>query len=163
MMPLLRWSPPPGSTRPEIVFNQRYQFEDFRLLTPTMGHEPLHQDPAVSNKEELIANALDTLIHGQLLLKDPELATSGTELARGLNTDFTARINTRDQQGNIRLFTSTGLIFPESGSSAPSFGSFFEPLGDSTAGNLVLKQELQKAVGKGVTPCLPNPTSTTTP
>jgi hypothetical protein len=51
----------------------------------------------------LIANSMDILVYAQILLKDPELATSGTELARNNNTKFMARLNTRDQKGNSLL------------------------------------------------------------
>lgn len=98
-------APPPGSDKPIITFNQRYQFEDFRLLAPVMVHEALHQDNNVTNKEELIANSIDTLVYGQFLLESPDLATSGTELARYQNTELMGRINTRDANGNLRLFS----------------------------------------------------------
>jgi hypothetical protein len=129
----------------EIVFNQRFQFEDFRLLSPILAHEALHRDTPVSNKEEAIANSIDALIYGEFLLESPELATSVTELARTQNTQLMARINTRDAEGKLRLFTSQGNIFP-GGNFVPYFAIPFEPLGDDTPGNTVLKGELRKVV-----------------
>lgn len=140
--------PPPGSDNLEIVFNQRYQYEDFRLLASTMAHEPLHRDFTVSNKEELISNAMDALIYAQFVLESPDLATSGTELARLNNTELMARLNTRDAAGNLRLFTSQGNILPESDFFVPYFAALFEPLGNDTLGNKILKGELAKVVGK---------------
>jgi hypothetical protein len=91
------------------------------------------------------------------LLKAPELATSGTELARERNTELMARLNTRDQKGKLRLLTGNGNIFPNGDVIFMSYSELFPPTGDPTPGNLVLKQELQKAVGKGVTvPARPN-------
>jgi len=141
--------PPPGSDKPEIVFNEKFRYEDFRLLASTMAHEPLHRDPTVSNKEELIANSIDALIYGQFILETPSLATSGTALARSNNTEFMARLNTRDTNGKLRLFTSQGGIFP-GGNFVPYFAAPFEPLGDSTPGNSVLKAEVRKVVGPSV-------------
>ena len=57
-----------------------------------------------------------------------------------------ARLNTRDAQGKLRLFTSQGNIFP-GGNLVPYFAAPYEPLGDSTPGNSVLKGEVRKVVG----------------
>jgi hypothetical protein len=144
---------PPGEDPLRIVFNEKYQFEDFRLLASTLAHEPLHRDSINSEKEELINHAMHILVHGQFLLENPDLATSGTELARNNNTFLMARINTRDAEGKLRLFTSQGNIFPGNTSKVfvPYFAAFFEPLGDDTPGNRVLKGELKKVVlGKKV-------------
>ena len=111
-----------------IVFNESYQYEDFRLLANTMAHEVLHRDTINANKEELTADSIDILVYGQFLLEVPELATSGTELARFKNTDLMARINTRDANGKLRLFTSQGNIFPESDVFVPYYAAPFEPL-----------------------------------
>lgn len=141
----------------QIIFDDKYQFEDFKLLTSVMAHEPLHRDPTVSNKEELINGAIDTLVHGQVLLENPELATSGTELARILNTSVMAGINSRDTQGDLRLLTSTGNIFPNGAVDIPYFAKGFEPLGSDTPGNIVLRDTLVNVVGPGVTvPANPN-------
>jgi hypothetical protein len=131
----------------QIVFAQKYQFEDFRLFAAPIAHEPLHRDDLNSEKEELVADAIESLIYGQFLLESPELATSGTELARGHNVKLMARINTRDAEGNLRLFTSQGNIFP-GGTFVPYYAIPFEPLGEDTPGNKVLKGELKKVVGK---------------
>jgi hypothetical protein len=131
----------------EIYFSDKYQFEDFRLLASTMAHEALHRDNTVTLKEELAANSISTLIYGQFVLEDPSLAALSTELTRANNTQLMARINTRDVDGNLRLFTSTGGIFP-GGNFVPYFAAPFEPLGGDTPGNVVLKGELKRVVGK---------------
>jgi hypothetical protein len=60
-----------------------------------------------------------------------------------------ARLNTRDANGKLRLFTSQGNIFP-GGHFVPYFAAPFEPLGDTTPGNSVLKAEVRKVVGSPV-------------
>jgi hypothetical protein len=139
----------PDGQKPQIIFNNQFRYEDFRLLASTAAHEPLHRDPTAPNKEELIANAIDSLVYGQFLLESPSVATSGTELARSKNTELMARLNTRDANGNLRLFTSTGNIFP-GGNFVPYFAAPWEPLGDSTPGNAVLKGEVRNVVGPNV-------------
>lgn len=142
--------PPPGSTKAVIVINEKYRCENIRLLAPVLAHEALHREPAVTNKEELIAASIQALIYGQFVLETPSIATSGTKLARLENTQHLARLNTRDANGKLRLFTSQGNIFP-GGNFVPYFAAPYEPLGDSTPGNSVLKAEVRKVVGPKVT------------
>ena len=52
--------------------------------------------------------------------------------------------------GKLRLFTSLGNISP-GGNFVPYYAAPFEPLGDSTPGNTVLKAEVRNLVGSGVT------------
>jgi hypothetical protein len=92
---------------------------------------------------------METLIYGQFMLERPTLAASGTELTRIANTRLMARLNTRDANGNLRLFTSQGNVFP-GGTFESYFAAPLEPLGNDTPGNKVLKGELTKIVGKGV-------------
>lgn len=135
----------------QIVFNDKYQFEDFRLMASTLAHEALHRDTPDSNKEELINNSIDILVYGQILLENPGLATSGTGLARDQNTSLLGRLNSRDATGKLRLLTGNGNLFPGSGTDFPYFAAGFEPLGDSTPGNTVLKRMVRNVVGSGVT------------
>jgi len=117
-----------------------------------MAHEPLHRDHTNSNKEELIANSIDTLVYGQFLLESPSLATTGTELARRQNTEHMARLNTRDANGKLRLLTAAGdNVYPGGDVTLPYYAAIFEPFGDSTPGNGVLKGMVRKVVGSGVT------------
>ena len=80
----------PGLEPATITFNQRYRYENFRLLGVTFSHETLHQDPLVNPNEETIAGALDRATYGRLLLENPRLATLRTELSRRNNTSLTA-------------------------------------------------------------------------
>ncbi|MFB7374893.1 hypothetical protein ACFC0D_34205 [Streptomyces sp. NPDC056222] len=110
---------------PEIVFNQRFRYEDFRRLGVILSHETLHQDSQVNNNEELINTTLHTAYYGQLLLEQPGLATSRTELSRLINTGLMALLNTRDTHGRQRLTQSTGNVLPGAANPLPSFGAAF--------------------------------------
>jgi hypothetical protein len=150
--PIAAVVPPSGSNVPEILINEKFQYVDFRLYASTMAREPLHRDSRdsnVSNKEKLIADSIGALVYGQFLLESPELATSDTELARRNNTELMARINTRDAQGNLRLLSSTGNIFPNSKVTVSDFAATFEPFRDDIPGNQVLRGEVTKVVGNG--------------
>lgn len=140
---------PPGAIKPDIVVSDKYQHENFLLLSPTMAHETLHTDMQISGREELIANALDITMYGQLLNENPSLATSGTELARRTNTKMMARINSRDANGNLRLLTSSGNVYP-GGTPLANFAAPF-PNDADTPGNPTLQKFLSKVTGQNVT------------
>lgn len=114
---------PATDPRPSIVFNQRYRYEDFRLLGEVFSHETLHRADANNHNEEAINEALHTAYHGQLLLQLPRLATSRTELARRLNTTLMALLNTRDARGRQRLTRSTGHVLPGATIPLPSLAA----------------------------------------
>ncbi|GAA1435004.1 hypothetical protein GCM10009601_60390 [Streptomyces thermospinosisporus] len=114
-----------GPNGPEIIFNQRFRYEDFRLLGVVLSHETLHQDSQVNDNEELINSALQLAYYGQLLLKEPQVATSRTELSRRHNTGLMALLNTRDARGSQRLTHATGNVLPGAANSLPSFGAAF--------------------------------------
>lgn len=151
---------PEGKKKPELLFNKRYQHEDFRLLTPSFVHDPLHSsDNIASGREERISHALDTLMYGKLIQEDPELAASGTELARKENTKYLARLNSRDSSGNLRLFTAQGNVYPE-GKSLSNFAAAFTStaadtpnatIADSSPGNELLKNFLSTMAGADTT------------
>jgi hypothetical protein len=138
--------PPIGQTKPGIIINSKYQYEDFRLFGPILAHEAMHQDPANGGKEELIANVIDTTIYGQTVVTDPQLATSGTELSRRLNTKLMARINSRDTNGNLRILSAQGNVYP-GGTPLTNFAAAFNTSGPDTPGNATMRKELQAVTG----------------
>jgi hypothetical protein len=140
---------PAGATKPNIIVNEKYQYEDPRLLGVLLSHEALHQDTSISNKEELIANSMETMVYGETLLTNPSLATSGTELSRRLNTKLMARINDRDENGNLRILTSDSPNLYPGGTALPTFATPF-PGGGDTPGNAYLQQMLSKVTGQNV-------------
>ncbi|MGC5054738.1 hypothetical protein ACLQ2S_25170 [Micromonospora sp. DT48] len=124
---------PPG---PRILFNERYRFENFSLLGVTMAHETLHQDPAISGMEEYIAYALHSGYYGQVLLEQPKLTTSGTELTRRANTALLALVNTRDAKGRQSLTANRGNVLPGAAVPLANFRSLFPAdLSPATPGN----------------------------
>lgn len=149
---------PSGSTKLAIVFNEKYQYEDFRILAPDMAHNVLHRDRLGGKKEGAVLASIQSLVYAQFLLQTPSLATSGTALARDANTELMARINSRDATGKLRLFTSTSGSCPDAcgiyprGTSVPYFVALFEPLETSNnPGSSFLKQMVRNIVGTGVT------------
>lgn len=138
---------PNGATKPQIIVNQKFQYEDPRLLGVALAHEALHQDGADNSKEELVANSVESLVYGQQLLASPSLASSGTELARRFNTKLMARVNDRDANGNLRLLSSPGNLYP-GGTALQSFSQPFSPLGADTPGNPYLDSVISKITGQ---------------
>ncbi|GAA3442025.1 hypothetical protein Pve01_01500 [Planomonospora venezuelensis] len=144
--------PGPGETAPNIVVNSRYRNEDFRLLAPVLFHETLHQDTNPSNKEELIAGALDSLVYAQQLLTAPEQAISGTELARRQNTKLMARVNS-GPGARLGLFTANGPNVYPGGTPLSSFAAAFPSGGPATTpGNTALRRTLRLIAAPGATP-----------
>lgn len=118
------------SSTSDVIFNRKYEFEDPRILAGIAAHEMLHEDVLVSNYEELIANAFDTLTFMQLVLETPSLPTTGTELTRQVNTKLIWLLNSRDDSGRIRLFSERGQVFPGSTTSGSKcFGCGFVEIG----------------------------------
>ncbi|WP_405922358.1 hypothetical protein [Streptomyces sp. NBC_00122] len=60
-----------------------------------------------------------------MLLQQPQLATSRTELSRRLSTGLMALLNTRDDRGRQRLIHSTGNVLPGAATPLPSFAAAF--------------------------------------
>lgn len=147
-----------GNDKSTIIMNDKYQHEDFRLFSAILAHEVLHSDSTVGGQEELIADSLEALIHGQFVSEDPSLAHSGTELSRRQNTQLMARLNSRDAQGRLRLLTSTGNVYPGGTQELSHFAAAFNlSVNPNTPGNAVLEQMLTNVVGSGVTvPANPN-------
>lgn len=142
--------PAAGQTKPSIVVNSKYQYEDFRLLGSILSHETLHQDPANGGKEELINNVVDSTTYGEALLTNPELATSGTELTRRLNTKLMARVNSRDANGALRITTAQSNVYPN-GTALANFGAAFNTSGSDTPGNAAMRKAIQLMTGQSTT------------
>ena len=147
-----------NETAPRVQINGRYASEDFRLHSQVLGHEALHQDLHLSVAEERIAHALDSLVHAQVVLENPNLIKDNTEYTQRLNTKLMARLNTRDKDGKIRLYESQGNVYPGGKVPLKSFGDNFMDTGIDTSngvtdtvtspGNPVLHGELKKSSGK---------------
>jgi hypothetical protein len=147
-----------------ISFNGRYEGEHFALLSGVFAHEILHHDFARSGNEEAVLTALTTVVHMQLQSRHPELATSGTELARQLNTFVLLLANSRAPGSpRIAIVAPNGRgIAPGSALTEPDFFTFVlkhpntggDPAGMSPAPP-VLTTVLRKLLAPGV--ALPKP------
>lgn len=137
-----------------VTFNNRYQGENFQLLSQTMAHETLHQDDITYHSEEFVNDALTSTAHGQLVLQNPKLAQGDTELSRRLNSLLMTRINGRDENGNLRIFKANGTTTP-GGVEVKDFAAFYsipslQMMGPSSPGNANLKAMLKAVTGKDV-------------
>lgn len=98
--------------------------ERFELLMPLLAHEAIHCDQIDGRFEELAATAFDTFLYLQLVAADPSLALEGTPLARTLNTDALALINSGtwlpESVGVLRS-PRVDQVLPESNAVASSF------------------------------------------
>ena len=93
--------------KPGIVIPDRYTHEDPQLLAPLLAEAVLSYEAGTGRGGAgVIGGALAALIYAQQLDETPALATSGTALARELNTVLLRRINGRDETGGLRLTTA---------------------------------------------------------
>jgi hypothetical protein len=120
-----------------IAFNVHYQGEHFALFSGVLAHEILHQAHGTSlPAEEVILNTLTATVHMQVVSRQPELATSGTELSRYLNDWVLMLVNSRTP-GSSR----TNVVAPGGRGTAPGskksradlwqHASYFHPLGNA--------------------------------
>jgi len=147
--------PESDSNAPEIIFNSRhqsrFQSEHHRLLAPVLAHMTLHTDSINTEQEALIGRAIEVLVFGEFLLDWPDLATYRTEAARRNMTGLLARINSRDEDGVLRLLTSEENVFPCSAVSLPTFAAGFDWEDDSaTPGNTTLNRMLETVTNQSV-------------
>ena len=110
-----------------VLFNRRYELENFALLTGIVAHEILHHDTSNPRVEEAILNATTALIHMQILSRHPELAYTGTELSRQLNDLVLLVVNPRAPGSpGIAIVAPSGKgIAPGSARSQPDVLTFF--------------------------------------
>jgi hypothetical protein len=145
---------PFGDGTGRIVFNRAFQFEDPRLLAAILCHETLHDLDlgGANNTDELLVNYLHTMVYAQEFLEEPNLAHLGTYLTRFNNTLLMAVINDRDAQGNLRLTTSQGNLFPGGSVAVPNFVALFNPQpGEDLPSNALLDEMVSQVTGMDIT------------
>jgi hypothetical protein len=110
----------------EIILNGRYRSEHFALLSAMLAHEILHHDPTTNFAEEIVLNAVTSIVHMQLLARRPELATSRTELSRYMNEWALLLANSRRPGSpRIALIAPSGRgVAPGSPENAPDLWTF---------------------------------------
>ena len=150
----------------EIIFNVRYAGEHFALLSAFFAHEILHHDVKLTATEEVILHALTAVVHMQLLSRHPDLATSGTELARYTNDFVLLFVNSRvPGSAKSAIFAPTGRgTAPGSARSQRDFSSYAKEWGlgglsmsptDSTPAPPVFATVLRRLLAPGV--AIPKP------
>ena len=117
----LVFQPPPGN--PELVarvthaggarvisMNPFAEGERIEHLMPILAHEAIHCDREDGIFEEVAATAFDGFLYLQLVSASPELATLNTKVARELNIDAVAMINSGQRYPeSIGILRSPGV------------------------------------------------------
>lgn len=101
--------------------------ERFELLMPLLAHEAIHCDFEDGLAEEVAATALDTYLYLLLVAIDPDLPREGTMLARTLNIDAVALVNSgRALPESIGVLQAAGIdnVLAGSSAQAASFAEF---------------------------------------
>jgi hypothetical protein len=96
------------------VVNERYRAEHPALLALSLTHDLLWRGAGASQCEEATLHALGAMVHVQLLARCPELARTGTELARRQNSLAITLLNSR-HPGNADI----SLIAPDGPGTIP--------------------------------------------
>ena len=87
--------------------NRDFAAEAPETLANVLIHETLHDPYENSYEEEVIANVLDGVAYAEILLLQPELASSGTTLTVYNNFALLALLNSSGDAGPTRLGIST--------------------------------------------------------
>lgn len=152
-----------GDGTRRIVFNQRYDRENFALFIGVVGHEIMHDDSANSGSEEAILHGLTAMVHAQVVSRHPELAYAGTELTRRTNTAVLAWLNSKNRDSpDSQLVAPEGLgVFPGGQISAPDFWSLFGNPTDSSPAPAGIFTEVLALLGLPGSSVFDKPTAAT--
>ena len=159
-----------GSGPRSIIFNNRYEREDFRYLVGIIGHEALHDDVSGPGSEEAVLNSLSAMTYLQVLSRHPEMAYTGTELSRQMNDLALVFLNTHERGSpNSEVYAPTGKgVAPASPRNPHDIWTIFVP--SATAAHLphparsARSPEASALLGRPRStwpPRRPSPTSTT--
>lgn len=92
-----------------VSINPFAEGERLEYLAPILAHEATHCDDEDGLVEEVAATAFDAFLYLQMLAVDPDLGSGRTRVAREVNFDAVAMIN-------------SGALLPESAGILPSIG-----------------------------------------
>jgi hypothetical protein len=136
------------------VIDSRFRNERPALLSVVLAHEAFHADGRASELEELVAVAVQALVHAQQLLADPTLAEERTELAQSTNAWVVIRLNThRTGSPDLRLvLVDDGPSVLPGGLGQPHFAAFFDPTAAPTPGNRYLQDVAGAVAEAGASP-----------
>jgi hypothetical protein len=153
------FQPPPGAPqllarvtytrdgRRIISFNPSLEGERFELLMPLIAHESIHCDRADGRFEEISATALDTFLYLFLVANDPGIAATGSPLAKELNVDAIALINSgRRVPESVGVLRSPAVQRVLPGTSLP-YTSFAEFIA-TTYSDITENQSPQEALAQ---------------
>ena len=102
----------------------------FELIMPVLAHEAIHCDNLDSRQEEVAAGALDIYIYLHLIAVDPELVFDPSPIARSLNIEALAMINSgRYVPESIGILQSPGVTRALPGANVDA-ASFDELVGE---------------------------------
>ena len=108
-----------------ISLNPVTEGDRIEHLMPLLAHEAIHCDRDDGRFEEIAATALDSFLYMQLVAVDPTLVESNTPLARDLNVDVVAMINSGraiPESVGVLKSPSVSQAVPGSTARAASFG-----------------------------------------
>lgn len=137
-----------------ISINPIAEGERIDHLMPILAHEAIHCDGQDGLSEEVAATAFDAFLYLQLVARDPSLVSAGTILARELNVDAIALLNSgRRLPESVGVLPSAGVprVLPETTVRYASFAELVaaaypgidtaqspqEPLAAAYVGNLL--------------------------
>jgi hypothetical protein len=107
-----------------ISLNPEIEGDRIEHIMPLLAHEPIHCDREDGRFEEIAATGFDTYLYLTLVSVFPDLASAQTKLARDLNIDAIAMVNSgRAYPELIGVLPSPGVkqVFPGTSSNAGSF------------------------------------------
>jgi hypothetical protein len=113
--------------RRTIWLNPRLEGERLEFLMPLLAHEAIHCDTFDGRWEEVAATAFDAFLYLRLVAAIPDLALEGTPMARSLNIDLLAFLNSgRWVPESVGVLPSPKVenALPGSTSEARSFGDY---------------------------------------
>ncbi|MGE3798802.1 MAG: hypothetical protein AB7G88_13295, partial [Thermomicrobiales bacterium] len=94
----------------QLQISSQFEAEPPVQLIPALVHESLHGDGENSGPEEVIANILDTIAYGEMLLIDPDAVYAGTQLAAYNNLQLYSLLNSMGPRGGGHIGISTSVI-----------------------------------------------------
>jgi hypothetical protein len=137
-----------------VSVNPFAEGERLEHLMPILAHEAIHCDDEDGIFEEVAATAFDGFLYLQLVSLFPDLAEANTRVARELNIDAVAMVNSgRRYPESIGILQSAGvqLALPMTNSEARSFADIvalaYQQLGPNSPTETVAQQYVQIIAG----------------
>ena len=91
--------------RLRTLFKTSYAGEPFQALGAKLAHEGVHQDKDDNQNEEIVANAIETMVYAQQLMVDSSIANAGTTLIKSDNDKLLAMLDS-----GKALFPRVGIL-----------------------------------------------------